>query len=126
MIYSFDCQDISIEKYSSMKFAAEAFPLEQNCDFLELYKIHKHNELRLFYNDSTRRAVYAPAFDTLFVDSQNKIVTIWISETNLTDDSPKNGFSTVQIRIKNPQVFHRLTEIFALDKMITLEDWLTT
>ncbi|MDO5105621.1 hypothetical protein [Capnocytophaga sp.] len=126
MIYSFDCQDIRIEKYSSVKFAAEVFPLEQNCDFLELYKIHQHNELRFFYNDGSRRVVYAPAFDTLFVDSQSQIVTIWISEDNLTYDSSKNGFSTVQIRIKNPQVFHRLTEIFALDKMITLEDWLTT
>lgn len=95
-------------------------------DFLELYKIHQHNELRFFYDDGTRWAVYAPAFDTLFADSQNKIVTICISEANLTNDSPKNGLSTVQIRIKNLQVFHRLTEIFALDKMITLEDWLTT
>lgn len=123
-MYTFDCRDIQTEKFTSIKFAQEPFALVQNCDMLEIYKIYDVNELRLWYDDGSKTAVYSPAFDCIYVDSQALKLTVWISEENRTDANPKNGFSSICIHIENPELMFQIKEFFAFDKMIALEYWL--
>ncbi|GIM51410.1 hypothetical protein CAPN004_04400 [Capnocytophaga cynodegmi] len=122
--YTLICNDIRSEKYTSLQFTQDVFPLEQNCDLLEIYKIYDHNELRLWYDDGTQKATYSRAFDFIYIDSQDLRVTIWISEENKTDNRHPNGLTQIIIQLQKSELLYKLQDFFTFDKMIAFEDWI--
>lgn len=122
--YTLTCSDIKAQMYTSLIFSEDPLPVEQNCDMLELYKSYQHDELRLWYKDGSKHAVYSPAFDYLYIDSEKQTITLWVDEENRTDDGHKNGFAQIQVTLARSELLHRLEEFFAFDKMVAYEDWL--
>ncbi|MDO4228894.1 MAG: hypothetical protein Q4C98_03705 [Capnocytophaga sp.] len=112
--YTFDCYGLEIKNGKTFAFAQDPFPLEQNCDVVAFDR----STLRLWYDDGTKLAAYSPAFDCLYIDSQNLSLTLWISEQNRIDDGYKNGFSAIEIRLMKNELLLSLAKFFAFDKMI--------
>lgn len=122
--YTLICNDIKAEKYTSLQFSQDPFPLEQNCDLLEIYNIYDVKQLRFWYNDGTQKAVYTPAFDFIYIDSQNMTVTIWVSKDSQTDTEYPSGITQIIIELQKSELLYRLQDFFTFDKMIAFEDWI--
>lgn len=122
-IYEFDCRDIKISAGMTLIFSADPMPLDQNCDVVEIHKLFDTNYLRFFYDDGTRLAVYRPAFEAVYIDSQDERVDIYISAQFLEKDCPKNGFEMIVIRLKNSALLQRLEPVWKSDTIISLENW---
>lgn len=118
------CRDIKICAEMELIFSEDELPLDQNCDVVEIHKLFDTNYLRLFYDDGSRLAIYRPAFEYLYIDSQNERADIYVSKQYLEGDCPKNDFEMISIHLKNSELLHRLKEVFKLDTMISLEDWI--
>ncbi len=121
-IYEMTCKDIKIRAEMELIFSEDKLPLDQNCDVVEIHKLFDTNYLRLFYDDGSCLAIYRPAFEFIYIDSQNERVDIYVSKQYLQDDCPKNDFEIISIHLKNSELLHRLKEVFKLDTMISLED----
>ncbi len=119
-IYQMNCVDMVISE-NEITFSADPMSLDQDCDMVELYKT---NYLQFFYNNGSEFLAYAPAFQFLYVDSQNERVDIYVSKQYLQDDCPKNDFEIISIYLKNSELLTRLAKALPFDKMISLEDWL--
>lgn len=65
--YSFLCQGVQILD-DSICLVADKFPLDQNCDYLEICK----NELKFWYDDGTALAVYSGLKRILFDNQKCK------------------------------------------------------
>lgn len=122
--YTFDCQDIKIDKDTSILFSEDPFPTQQNCDMLIISKNNDVCELLFWYDEGSQKAFYSPAFDFIYIDSQKQSVTFWISEENKIDSGFKNGFSSIEITLQKQELLYRLKDVFAFDKMIAFEDWI--
>lgn len=120
-MYIFDCSDIKIEKEGLIAFSADAFPLEQNCDLLELYQIASVSELKFFYDDGTKLAIYSPAFNYLFIDSKENTITFYLLEENRIYNESINRFDSICIRLKTSELLARIEKYFIFDKMICAE-----
>ncbi len=123
-IYEMTCRDIKIRAEMELIFSEDKLPLDQNCDVVEIHKLFDTNYLRLFYDEGSCLAIYRPAFEFIYIDSQNKRVDIYVSKQYLQDDCPKNDFEIISIHLKNSELLHRLKDVFKLDTMISLEDWI--
>ncbi len=123
-IYEMTCKDIKIRAEMELIFSEDKLPLDQNCDVVEIHKLFDTNYLRLFYDEGSCLAIYRPAFEFIYIDSQNERVDIYVSKQYLQDDCPKNDFEMICIYLKNSELLHRLKEVFKLDTMISLEDWI--
>ncbi len=123
-IYEMTCRDIKIRAEMELIFSEDKLPLDQNCDVVEIHKLFDTNYLRLFYDEGSCLAIYRPAFEFIYIDSQNERVDIYVSKQYLQDDCPKNDFEMICIYLKNSELLHRLKEVFKLDTMISLEDWI--
>ncbi len=123
-IYEMTCKDIKIRAEMDLIFSEDKLPLDQNCDVVEIHKLFDTNYLRLFYDEGSCLAIYRPAFEFIYIDSQNERVDIYVSKQYLQDDCPKNDFEMICIYLKNSELLHRLKEVFKLDTMISLEDWI--
>ncbi len=121
-IYEMTCRDIKIRAEMELIFSEDKLPLDQNCDVVEIHKLFDTNYLRLFYDEGSCLAIYRPAFEFIYIDSQNERVDIYVSKQYLQDDCPKNDFEMICIYLKNSELLHRLKEVFKLDTMISLED----
>lgn len=117
--YKFDCRDISISD-NEICFSADPMPLDQNCDVVEIYKT---NYLRLFYDDGSKMSPYSPAFDFLYIDSENQRVDIYISPQNIEEGFDKNYFEMISIYLKNSELLFRLEKVFAFNKMISADEF---
>lgn len=116
--YKFDCQDISISD-NEICFSADPMLLDQNCDMVEIYKT---NYLRLFYDDGSKMSPYSPAFDFLYIDSENQRVDIYISPQNIEEGFDKNYFEMISIYLKNSELLFRLEKVFAFNKIISADE----
>lgn len=105
-------------------FSEDKLPLDQNCDVVEIHQSLDTLYLRMFYDDGSCLAIYRPAFEFIYIDSQNKRVDIYVSEQYLEKDCPLNGFEMVSIHLKDSELLHRLKEICKFDTMISLETWI--
>ncbi len=123
-IYEMTCRDIKIRAEMELIFSEDKLPLDQNCDVVEIHKLFDTNYLRLFYDEGSCLAIYRPAFEFIYIDSQNERVDIYVSKQYLEGDCPKNDFEMICIHLKNSELLHRLKEVFKLDTMISLENWI--
>lgn len=123
-IYEMTCRDIKIRAEMELIFSEDKLPLDQNCDVIEIHKLFDTNYLRLFYDEGSCLAIYRPAFEFIYIDSQNERVDIYVSKQYLEGDCPKNDFEMICIYLKNSELLHWLKEVFKLDTMISLEDWI--
>ncbi len=119
-IYQMNCVDMVISE-NEITFSADPMSLDQDCDMVELYKT---NYLQFFYNNGSEFSAYAPAFKSLYVDSQNERVDIYVSKQYLETNCSKNNFTMISIKLKNSELLTRLAKTLPFDKMISLEDWL--
>lgn len=123
-IYEMTCKDIKIRAEMELIFSEDKLPLDQNCDVVEIHKLFDTNYLRLFYDEGSCLAIYRPAFEFIYIDSQNERVDIYVSKQYLQDDCPKNDFEMISIKLKNNELLTRLANALPFDKMLSLEDWL--
>lgn len=122
--YELNCRDIKICSTTELIFSEDKLPLDQNCDVVEIHQSLDTLYLRMFYDDGSCLAIYRPAFELIYIDSQNKRVDIYVSEQYLEKDCPPNGFEMVSIHLKDSELLHRLKEICKFDTMISLETWI--
>ena len=121
-IYEFNCYDIKYNR-GELIFSADAFPLEQNCDVVKLYKRHNITRLEFWRNEGTKKVDYVPAFEYIYINSLDKCIDIYISDDNLQKSQYPIGFEIIHIILKKSELLYQLQSLFVFDKMISLEQW---
>ncbi|MGH1601266.1 hypothetical protein [Campylobacter majalis] len=91
----------------SICLAADKFPLDQNCDYLEICK----NELKFWYDDGTALAVYSGLKRILF-DNQKMQIHFVISPKNLDNECEKVNFEMICVEFESKELFFNCFRYF--------------
>ncbi|MBH5329313.1 hypothetical protein H9Q10_06475 [Eikenella sp. S3360] len=115
-IYEIHCAGIELlRRPFSLMLAADPFPLEQNCDCVEIGTAEGCSELRLWYDDGSRLACFAPAFESLYIDSGRLCADIWLPPET-TDGVPPSGIGQIRLFLAREHLL-RLQTVWPLDRM---------
>lgn len=105
--YHFACEDIEIND-QQIYFSVETFPLEQNCDYMEISRpFSSDSELKFWYEDGTKLARYSSAFQNMVVDEQRLTITLYLSPEHLDKDNEPVNFEQIDIVFKDKVLWRK-------------------
>lgn len=106
-IYCFTCADIEVGE-QQISLAAEPFPLEQNCDYVQISRpFSPHSELILGYDDGSKLACYAPAWEQVVMDEERLSIKICLSPDNQNKDDQPVHFEQIDIVFQDKALWQR-------------------
>lgn len=106
-IYRFVCVDIEISE-KQINISSETFPLEQNCDYLEIYHpFSPDSNLQVWYDDGSKFAHYSPAFQNIAIDEEHLTITLYLSSEYLDKDCISVYLEQVEIIFKDRVLWQR-------------------
>lgn len=110
-IYRFTCVDIEVGE-QQISLAAEPFPLEQNCDYVEI-SLHfpPNSELKFWYDDGTKLACYSSAFQNMLVDEQHLIIRLYLFPEHLDKDDKPVNFEQIEIAFKDKALWQKVRAV---------------
>lgn len=121
-IYKMNCRDIKIFEDNQIIFSEDKMPLEQNCDVVEIIKKENDFLLKFWYDEGSKLIIYNPAFECVYIDSEDFRVDIYVSKKQSLN-STQNNFEMISISLKNKELIQKIKYVFALDKIIFFEDF---
>lgn len=120
MTYEIICRGIALfHAPFELTLAQDPLPLEQNCDCIVIRK----NELCLWHDDGTRLACFSPAIDTLYINSEQGYIDIWLPPEKPADNYPlsASGIHHIQVAVLQKHL-SMLQTIFPLDQIVHYTD----